>query len=67
MREAGFEIIENPNEPENGSRVYTNPWIAKNRFENKVSLHQKINDRLEPMPYPVTNMVLVGERKGIYS
>ena len=64
LQSAGFHIIENPNEPETGSRVYTNPWIVENRWEGKVALYEMgQNGDLEPLPYPPTNIVLVGEKR----
>ncbi len=64
METAGFTIIENPNDEQSGSRVYTNPWIVENRWQGKVELfRQGENGRLQPIPYPVTNIVLVGEKR----
>jgi hypothetical protein len=60
LETAGFQIIENPNRPQTGSRVYVNPWIVENRWEGKVKLYQKANGRLIEIAYPVTNIVLVG-------
>jgi hypothetical protein len=64
LSKAGFKIIENPNDPDNSSRAFAIPWVVDNRFKGKVLLYQKIDGKLEQMPYPVTNMVLVGEKKG---
>jgi len=58
---AGFEI----GRPDNGvpmSRVYTNPWIVEHRFKGKVTLYKLKDGILVPLEYPVTNMVLVGEK-----
>ncbi len=55
-------MIENPNDPPSGSRVYSNPWIVENRFKGKVELFRKTESGIEPVPYPVTNMVLVGQK-----
>ena len=64
LQTAGFSIIENPNELESGSRVYTNPWIVENRWQGKVALYERgRNGRLLPLPYPPTNIVLVGEKR----
>ncbi len=66
LRAAGFRVIEDPNNPERGSRVYTNPWIVQNRWEGKVALFRRrrdgLHDGLQPLPFPPTNMVLVGEK-----
>jgi SAM-dependent methyltransferase len=59
LSETGFQILENPNQPEKGSRVYTNPWIVKNRYEGHVQLSSVGGGSL---PWPPTNMVLVAER-----
>ncbi|KKW29167.1 MAG: Methyltransferase type 12 [Parcubacteria group bacterium GW2011_GWB1_52_7] len=58
----GFRIIENPNEPAKSSRVYANPWIIENRFKGKTDLFVKNGDKLDPLDYPVTNMVLICEK-----
>lgn len=64
LTEAGFSVVENPNEPETGSRVYTNPWIVENRWQGKVKLFIKDdNGRLQPHPWPPTNIVIVGEKR----
>ena len=64
LQMAGFHVIENPNEPQTGSRVYTNPWIVENRWQGKVALYEMGgNGRLLPLPYPPTNIVLVGEKR----
>lgn len=59
---AGFQVLENPNAPERGSRVYTSNWIVKNRWQGRVALYRKSYARLESFPYPPTNIVLVGEK-----
>lgn len=61
LTNAGFTIIENPND-ETLSRAYKNPWIIENRLIGKVELYKKNKRKLEPMEYPVTNMVLIGEK-----
>ncbi len=63
LRTAGFEIIENPNNPKQGSRAYTNPWIVDHRWKGKVELYARKESGLELMKYPVTNVVLVGEKR----
>lgn len=59
---AGFQVLENPNAPEQGSRVYTSDWIVQNRWQGRVALYRKSYARLESFPYPPTNIVLVGEK-----
>jgi hypothetical protein len=55
----GFQVLENPNQPESGSRTYTNPWIIENRYEGHVQLFTPGGS---PLPWPPTNMVLVAEK-----
>lgn len=52
MENAGFEVL-----PE--SYAFSNPWIVKNRFENKVKLYSLDG---EEMDYPVTNGILIGKK-----
>lgn len=63
LAQAGFRVLENPNAPQSGSRVYTNPWIVENRYVGKVALFvMDENGRLQSIPYPVTNTIIVGEK-----
>ncbi|MGB4872730.1 MAG: methyltransferase domain-containing protein [Candidatus Promineifilaceae bacterium] len=63
LQTAGFHILENPNTPQSGSRVYTNPWIVSHRWQGKVALFVlNENGRLDPLPYPPTNVILVAEK-----
>jgi hypothetical protein len=55
IAEAGFRVVEGAGM----SRAYTSEWIVKHRFEGKVELLGEDGSRLE---WPVTNMVLVGEK-----
>jgi len=55
LQEAGFKIL-----PE--SKAYTNPWIVKNRLEGKVTLFANNPEKLVPLEYPVTNMILIAEK-----
>ena len=43
------------------SRPLWNPWIVRNRFENKFYLSDLNN---EPLPFPPTNYLIVGEKIG---
>jgi hypothetical protein len=56
VEEAGFIV-----KPE--SRAFTNQWIVENRFKGKVELYRKEGTKLVPMDYPVTNMILIGEKQ----
>lgn len=55
----GFRIFENPNNPAEGSRLYTNSWIVKNRHAEHVEI-KDLNRKV--LPWPPTNMVLVAEK-----
>ncbi|GAA5032256.1 hypothetical protein GCM10011506_24210 [Marivirga lumbricoides] len=48
----GFHIKE-------ASHAYTNPWIASNRFEDKVQL---FNLQMEPLAHPPTNVLLLATK-----
>lgn len=45
------------------SKAYTNPWIEKNRFAGKARLMRRTKTGLEPLPFPVTNMLLAAEKQ----
>ena len=53
LADAGFKIV-------GGSKYYTNEWRITNHFEDRVQLFDLSGD---PLPYPPTNMVLVGEKR----
>ncbi len=59
---AGFRVLENPNEPTQGSRVYTSDWIVDNRWKGNAALYRMVDGRLDALAYPPTNIVLVGEK-----
>ncbi|MFH1072656.1 MAG: methyltransferase domain-containing protein [Nanoarchaeota archaeon] len=63
LADTGFTVLENPNHPEQGSHVYTSKWIRKNRWEGKVELYKRAPNGLQKMEWPVTTMVLVGEKR----
>jgi len=61
---AGFHVIEDPNDPESGSRAYANPWIVDHRYRGKVELYARTNDgALRQIEFPPTNVVMVGEKR----
>jgi hypothetical protein len=62
LSELGFHVLENPNQPERGSRVYTNPWIVEHRYEGHVQLFTVGGASLV---WPPTNMVLVAEKPNL--
>jgi hypothetical protein len=45
------------------SNAYTNTWIADNRLKGKVELFTFENDTLTPFQYPVSHMILLGEKR----
>lgn len=55
MEDAGFKVLPD-------SKEYTNPWIADNRFKGKVELYRMQDSKLSQMEYPVTNMIMIGEK-----
>ncbi len=59
LAETGFQILENPNQPAKGSRVYTSAWIVQKRFDTHVGL---FSTEGAPLPWPPTNMVLIVEK-----
>ena len=62
LNEIGFSVLENPNNKNTGSHTYTNSWIVNNCWKGKVSFFRQTSSGLEPMEFPVTNMVLVAEK-----
>jgi hypothetical protein len=63
LSDAGFHVLENPNAPAEGSRVYLNPWLVENRYQGKVALFSRQGDALVPLPFPPSNVVLVAEKR----
>jgi ubiquinone/menaquinone biosynthesis C-methylase UbiE len=64
LAEAGFTVIENSSDAARSSRAYVNDWIVKNRWEGKVELLERRHDgKLERLAWPVTNMVLIGDKR----
>jgi SAM-dependent methyltransferase len=55
LTKQGFSIVE-------GSKPFHNPYIIDRRYRGNVSLFKKEGDRLVPVDYPPTNMILVGEK-----
>lgn len=62
LQKIGFTIIENPNEPLASSRVYTNDWVVNNRYKGRVELFTNHKGKLETIPYPPTNMVIIARK-----
>lgn len=63
LRAAGFRVVVDGDRPGRGSRVYTSQWIVDHRWQGKVALFQPAGDQLLRLPYPPTNIVLVGEKR----
>jgi SAM-dependent methyltransferase len=59
LTEIGFQVIENPNRPTEGSRFYTNPWIVEHRHTGHAEI---MNLDGQVLSWPPTNMVLIAER-----
>jgi len=59
LGETGFHIIENPNQPELGSRFYTNPWIVEHRYGGHVNL---VGEDGTSVQWPPTNMILIAQK-----
>jgi hypothetical protein len=56
MEQAGFVIL-----PQ--SQAYTNDWIVQNRLKDKVGFYVLKDTILEPLPFPVTHMLLLAEKR----
>jgi hypothetical protein len=56
LEAAGFAIA-----PE--SKAYTNNWIVENRLKGKVELFTQTDSGLQNLDYPVTNMILLAEKR----
>jgi SAM-dependent methyltransferase len=59
LTDIGFQVFENPNQPTEGSRAYTNAWIVGNRYIGQVEIMDMTG---KVLAWPPTNMVLIGER-----
>ena len=53
-----FRLLENPNQPEAGSRTYTNLWTFQTRYQVHVQSFTPVGS---PISWPPTNMMLVAE------
>lgn len=60
LSDAGFRILENPNQPQAGSRTCTNPWLVEKRYEGHAQLFTPGGS---PLAWPPTNMVLVAQKE----
>lgn len=62
LQAVGFVIAQDGTDPPKFSHAYQNEWIIKNRYEPTASLWVEDKGALVPYPFPVTTMVLVGEK-----
>lgn len=62
LAEAGFRVLENPNQPTQSSRVYTNQWIVENRWQGKVALYSRTGTGWKSLDWPPTTLILAGEK-----
>lgn len=56
LESIGFSVLSE-------SKPYTNSWIVKNRLEGKVELYSDRLGQRERLDYPVTNMLMIVEKK----
>ncbi len=63
MKQTGFQIM-------SGSHAYANPWIINKRYVSKAEIYSSdantptLSADLISIPFPVTNMLLVGVKQG---
>ena len=63
LAKVGFAIVNDDSADPKYSKAYANEWIVKNRYQPTATLWVKNESgKLVEFPYPVTNMVLVGEK-----
>jgi hypothetical protein len=62
LARAGFRVLENPNTPLEGSRAYASPWRIEHSFLGKVAFFTDTPAAPRAIAYPVTNMILIGEK-----
>jgi hypothetical protein len=55
VTKAGFTV-------DAASHAFQNPWIVEHRWQGKASLWREAESGLEPVDYPVTNLLLVARR-----
>lgn len=56
LEEAGFTVLP-------VSKAYVNDWIVANRLVGKVELFESVGEEIKPLAYPVTNMLMLAEKK----
>lgn len=55
LKQAGFTI-------DLVSKAYVNQWIVNNRLKGKIELYKIQNNKLSPVDFPVTNMLIVARK-----
>lgn len=56
LEAAGFMVLP-------ASHAYTNAWIVEHRLRGKVTLWERNGNAIQPLGYPVTNMILIAEKR----
>jgi ubiquinone/menaquinone biosynthesis C-methylase UbiE len=63
LTKVGFVAVNDDSADPKYSKAYANEWIIKNRYQPTATLWtMNESGKLVEFPYPVTNMVLVGEK-----
>lgn len=63
LTKVGFNIVHDDYLKPTFSRAYVNKWIVQNRWQPCATIYKKNPEgELVEQPFPVTNMVLVGEK-----
>jgi hypothetical protein len=63
LNKVGFVVLNDDAAQPKYSQAYANEWIVKNRYQPTATLWiMNESGKLVESPYPVTNMVLVGEK-----
>lgn len=63
LTKVGFVVVNDDSAEPKYSQAYANEWIVRNRYQSTATLWlMDESGKLMEYPYPVTNMVLVGEK-----
>ena len=59
LKNVGFKVLTRDTASDRlATRVYTNDWIVKNRFESHCAI---FSPGMKELPYPPTNVIIVAE------
>jgi SAM-dependent methyltransferase len=58
LEKTGYDIVE-------GSKTFSSQYIVDHMYKGKVELYKMTNERLDPINYPPTNMILAAEKRHI--